>query len=78
MTYLAEFESAHFSFRATGETEADARAKMAEGLTGHARQCGIPVDWFDPDDFNVTKLQPSGFWRDGSLTNFDPAPRGDL
>lgn len=64
--YLLEVETSHFSFRACGRTEAEARAAMAAGWKKHAEQSGADPDHLDPQaEGNVLVLRPGACYRDG-------------
>jgi hypothetical protein len=64
--YLVEVETAHFSFRACGRTEAEARAALAAGWKKHVEQSGADPDHLDPqEEGNVLVLRPGACYRDG-------------
>jgi hypothetical protein len=64
--YLLEVETSHFSFRACGRTEAEARAAMAAGWKKHAEQTGADPDYLEPQaEGTVLVLRPGACYRDG-------------
>ena len=66
--YLAELDTAHFSFRAVGATEAKARAALVAGLNTHGKQRGIEPAWhrFYADGINITPMTIGKAYRDHS------------
>lgn len=65
--FRAEFETSHFSFKAYGATERDARVALMSGLAAHAKQYNLPRNWYAPDDFNVYAIDLKCAYRDRSL-----------
>lgn len=64
--YLIEVETSHFSFRACGRTEAEAREALAAGWNKHVEQTGAAPDHVDPqEEGNLLVLRPGVCFRDG-------------
>jgi hypothetical protein len=64
--HKAIFNSHRFSFEAYGETEKVAIASLKVGLTNHAKQYDIELDWWHKyqDDFYTIEIQCGSCYRD--------------
>jgi len=63
--YVAQADTAHFSFLTVGATAEQARASMARGLDAHADQHGLAADWFPTDEITVHQIPFGTVLRDG-------------
>lgn len=64
--FIVEVETSHFSFKACGRTEAEARAALADGWQKHAEETGAEPGYVNPqEDGNVLVLRPGRCYRDG-------------
>jgi hypothetical protein len=65
--YLAQLETAHFSFECIHTSEAYARLAMEAAWRTHRAQTGATGQWSEfADSVNVTKMRLGHVYRDGT------------
>ncbi len=65
--YIAELDTPHYSFRATGTTRQEAVDMFIAGWRKHCKQTGADVDYVHEDDLRVSPLHIGVFTRDESV-----------
>lgn len=68
MIHQATYESRNFTFEAYGRTAEEAKAVLRRTLVKHAKQYGIPDEWFLESDgnfvFNTNQIEVGCGYRD--------------
>lgn len=64
--WMAKYESRNFEFDAFGNTEAEAKAYLLDGLLIHAQQYNLEPDWFYPSDIWAREIHAKSVYRDCS------------
>lgn len=64
--FEAFLETAHFTFRAYGTTQAAAMAALKSGLKTHQSQYKLSAGWYEPRDIEVHDFDLGAAYRDGS------------
>lgn len=68
--WVAEYASAHYTFRAAASTPGPAMEALIRGLKWHGWDRHLADDWFDVDDINTYRIGAGVCLRDDTpLTN---------
>lgn len=63
--FIATMETRNFTFTAASDTAAVALAALGDALAIHAKQYGLPADWWGVYDVNVKTMAFGTAYRDG-------------